>query len=259
MGIMEKLRFGSRKWAKTIAVVEPPRLKSMGVTPQSQEVSNEAAESVRRDTFKIRLAHDASRTREARFLVEKRYGDKGYELSKEPGQPVCPERITLATYKDEEVIGTLTIGFDTGSGLLADELYKVEIDKLRREGHRVCEFTKLAIDTKRASKRMMAGLFHIAYLYAGRIWDYTDIIIEVNPSHVSFYERMLGFQVLGSERMCPRVGAPAVLLRGETRHGQRMIREFGGHPELARQERTLFPYFMSPDEEHAIIHRMMRA
>lgn len=258
MGIFEKLRFGSRKWAQTIAVVEPTRLKNMGLPPQSQDVSEDAAQSVRRDTFKIRLAHDVSRIREARFLVEKRYGDKGYSLSTEAGRPVCPERITLATYKEEEVIGTLTIGFDTGAGLLADELYKPEIDALRGDGRRVCEFTKLAIDTKRASKRMMAGLFHIAYLYAGRIWGYTDIIIEVNPSHVSFYERMLGFQILGSERMCPRVGAPALLLRGETSYGQRMIRDFGGHPELARQERTLFPYFMSPDEESAIIHRMMR-
>lgn len=254
------LRFGSRNWAKTIAVVgASPQLKNLGVTPQSSDVSGQGPESVRRDMFKVRLAHDAARTREARFLVEKRYGDKGYAVSNEAGQPACPERITLATYKDEEVIGTLTIGFDTGSGLLVDELYRAEIDTLRQAGRRVCEFTKLAIDTKRASKRMMAGLFHIAYLYAGRIWEYTDIVIEVNPSHVSFYERMLGFQVFGEERMCPRVGAPAVLLRAESSYGDRMIQEFGGHPELARQERTLFPYFMSPDEEFAIIQRLMRA
>lgn len=255
---MEKLRFGSRNWARTIAVVEPPRLKNMGVTPQDGAQSNDAAESIRRDTFKIRLAHDAARTREARFLVEKRYGDKGYSVSKEPGRAICPERITLATYKEEEVIGTLTIGFDTGAGLLVDELYNSEVNQLRKEGRRVCEFTKLAIDTKRASKRMMAGLFHIAFLYAGRIWGYTDIVIEVNPSHVSFYERMLGFQVFGSERMCARVAAPAVLLRVEASYGQRMIREFGGRPDLSRQERTLFPYFMSPDEERAIIQRMLR-
>lgn len=258
MGFMDRLRFGSKAWAKTIAIVEPARLKNAGLTPLAKDAAEGLPGEVSRDTFKIRLAHDASRTREARFLVEKRYGEKGYALSKEAGRPICPERITLATYKDEEVVGTLTIGFDTGAGLLADELYKAELDRLRRHGHRVCEFTKLAIDTKRASKRMMAGLFHIAYLYAGRIWGYTDIVIEVNPSHVAFYERMLGFQVLGSERMCPRVGAPAVLLRGETSHGERMILEFGGRPELARQERTLFPYFMSPDDEHAIIQRMMR-
>lgn len=258
MGIMEKLRFGSRNWARTIAVVEPPRLKNMGLTPQDAAHSNDVAESIRRDTFKIRLAHDAARTREARFLVEKRYGDKGYALSNEPGRPICPERITLATYKEEEVIGTLTIGFDTGSGLLVDELYNSEVNQLRKEGRRVCEFTKLAIDTKRASKRMMAGLFHIAFLYAGRIWGYTDIVIEVNPSHVSFYERMLGFHIFGSERMCARVAAPAVLLRAEASYGQRMIREFGGRPDLSRQERTLFPYFMSPDEERAIIQRMLR-
>lgn len=252
---MERLRFGSRTWAKTIAVVEPNRLKNLGLTPPPRPTGG-GTESICRDTFKIRLAHDSSRTREARFLVEKRYEDKGYSVGQ--GGQSCPERITLVTYKDEEIVGTLTIGFDTGSGLLVDELYKPEVDALRQQGRRVCEFTKLAIDTKRASKRMMAGLFHIAFLYAGRIWGYTDIVIEVNPSHVSFYERMLNFQILGGERMCPRVGAPAVLLRGESSYGQRMIREFGGRPDLARQERTLFPYFMSPDEERAIIQRMMR-
>lgn len=259
MGIMERLRFGSRTWAKTIAVVEPSRLKNMGLTPQPQSGFGTPNDNVSRDTFKIRLAHDAARTREARFLVEKRYGDKGYAVGKAAApHAACPDRITLATYKDEEVVGTLTIGFDTGSGLLVDELYKREIDALRGEGRRVCEFTKLAIDTKRASKRMMAGLFHIAFLYAGRIWGYTDIVIEVNPSHVAFYERMLGFQIVGPERMCARVGAPAVLLRAESSYGQRMIREFGGRPDLARQERTLFPYFMSQDEERAIIQRMLR-
>lgn len=255
---MDRLRFGSKAWAKTIAIVEPARLHNVGLTPQSRGKGEARPEEVSRDTFKIRLAHDASRTREARFLVEKRYVEKGYALSKEPGQPICPERITLATYKDEEVVGTLTIGFDTGDGLLADELYKAEIDALRSEGRRVCEFTKLATDTKRASKRMMASLFNIAFLYAGRIWGYTDIVIEVNPSHVSFYERLLGFRVLGTERMCSRVKAPAVLMRVESSYGQSMIAEFGGRPELARQERTLFPYFMSPDDEHAIIQRMMR-
>jgi len=255
---MEKLRFGSRTWAKTIAVVEPPRLKNLGVTPQGPQPRDEATDSIRRDTFKIRLAHDTARTREARFLVEKRYGDKGYAVSQEPGQPKCPERITLVTYKDEEVIGTLTIGFDTGAGLLVDELYKAEVDRLRGEGRKVCEFTKLAIDTKRASKRMMAGLFHIAFLYAGKIWGYTDIVIEVNPSHVSFYEHMLGFGIYGKERMCGRVNAPAVLLRGDVAYGQRMIRDFGGRPDLSRQERSLYPYFMSPDDERAIIQRMLR-
>ena len=42
-------------------------------------------------------------------------------------------------------------------------------------------------------------------------FDY--VVIEVNPRHVRYYERMLGFEVIGPERMNPRVEAPAVLLR----------------------------------------------
>jgi hypothetical protein len=205
------------------------------------------------------LAHDESRTREARFLVEKRYRDVGYQVSTQSDHKTCPERITLATYKGDEVIGTITVGFDTGAGLLVDELYKPEVDSLRQQGLRVCEFTKLAIDHKGASKRMIAGLFHVAYIYAVKIWDYTDIVIEVNPSHVAFYQRMLGFQPLGVERICPRVGAPALLLRLDAaNYGASMIEKFAGHPELSRQERSLYPYFMSPHEELAILARIAR-
>lgn len=261
MGIFEKLRLGSRQWAKTIAEVESSRLKNAGLTtPQSSFVSDAAAATVRRDAFKIRLAHDEARTRDARFLVEKRYGEKGYAIARGNGHPVCPERITLATYKDEDVVGTLTVGFDTGAGLFADELYKAEVDVFRQHpGSLVCEFTKLAIDTKRASKRMMAGLFHIAFLYAHRLWGYTDILIEVNPSHVSFYQRMLGFEVCGEERMCVRVGAPAVLLRLDAGLARRMIGEFGGQANLSRQEKTLYPYFLPPEEEEEIIKRLMQS
>lgn len=260
MGIMERLRRGSRTWARTIAVVEPPqRLQNVGIVNTNPNAESASDGAVKKDTFKIRLAHDDSRTREARFLVEKRYRDVGYQVSSQAGQQTCPERITLSTYKGEEVIGTITVGFDTGAGLLVDELYRDEVDALRQQGLRVCEFTKLAIDHKGASKRMIAGLFQVASLYAVKIWGYTDIVIEVNPSHVPFYQRMLGFQSLGGEKNCPRVGAPALLLRLDAAgYGTGMIEKFGGHPELSRQERSLYPYFMSSQEERAILARIAR-
>lgn len=257
---MERLRRGSRTWARTIAVVEPPqRLQNVGIANTNPNAESASDGAVKKDTFKIRLAHDDSRTREARFLVEKRYRDVGYQVSSQAGQQICPERITLATYKGDEVIGTITVGFDTGAGLLVDELYKQEVDSLRQQGLRVCEFTKLAIDHKGASKRMIAGLFQVASLYAVKIWGYTDIVIEVNPSHVAFYQRMLGFQPLGIERICPRVGAPAILLRLDAaNYGSLMVEKFAGHPELSRQERSLYPYFMSPHEERVILARIAR-
>lgn len=234
-------------------------MKEMGMIAEGEKPAPELNGAVEKDTFKIRLAHDSERTREASFLVEKRYRDAGYRIPSANGQQICPERITLATYRDEQVVGTLTIGFDTGAGLLADELYQSEIDGLRRQGRQICEFTKLAIDSNKTSKRLLAGLFHIAYIYVGRIWGYTDIIIEVNPAHASFYQRMLNFRPLGDEKMCPRVHAPAVLLHVEVSMGQRMIELVGGRPELGRQERSLYPYFLGPEEEQGIVQRLMQA
>ena len=43
----------------------------------------------------------------------------------------------------------------------------------------------------------------------------SDVFIEVNPRHVSFYTRVLGFVVAAGEKVCERVCAPSVLLRLE--------------------------------------------
>lgn len=239
-------------------------LKNIGIAPLAAG-HGQAVEPVEvcRDVFKIRMAHDQARSSEAHYLVQRRYQQKGYLPARERGSPQertgCPDSITLACYRHEKIMGTLTLGFDVGEGLLADELYRNELDGLRADGRRICEFTKMAIDNKRTSKRMLAGLFHIAYLYAEEIWRYTDIIIEVNPSHVSFYRRLLGFEIFGPERLCPRVNAPAVLLRGDMAWGREMVRSFGGHPEMAKMERSLFPYFLSLEEEGKILQKLMWA
>ena len=39
--------------------------------------------------------------------------------------------------------------------------------------------------------------------------------MEVNPRHVRYYQRCLGFRQLGEVRQCLRVDAPAVLLHQE--------------------------------------------
>ena len=259
MGIMDRFKSASRSWAKTIVAFEsPPRLREVGgqVGVQTAEV---AGQVTREDQFKIRLAHNDERTRDAKFFVEKRYGEVGYHGSNSSISNHCPDSITLATYQGEHVIGTLTLGFDIGKGLMADELYKAEIDVLRARGGKVAEITKFALDTKLTSKRFLAAMFNVAYIYLRKLWDYTDLVIEVNPAHVAFYKRMLNFQEIGSERMCPRVHAPAVLLWVSLTDGEQRIAEVAGKHELAKQDRTLFPYFFPPEEEARITDRLLRA
>jgi hypothetical protein len=132
------------------------------------------------------------------------------------------------------------------------------VHSLRSGGHRVCEFTKLAIDGAARSKRVLATLFHVAYLYAYRVMGFDCLLIEVNPRHVNYYSRILGFTVLASSRMNLRVNAPAVLMRLDFSHTAEQIARFGGQPQLSATERSLYPYSFSPEEEAGIVARIRR-
>jgi hypothetical protein len=120
----------------------------------------------------------------------------------------------------------------------------------------LCEPSRLAID-KNVTKRVFAAMIHISYLYAHRIHGYTDYVIEVNPRHVMFYKRMLGFADFGAERPCSRVGAPAVLLRLPLQLMGEQIRRWGGLMELHGEERSFYPYFFPVKDEAGITARLL--
>ncbi len=204
--------------------------------------------------FKVRLADNEGRRNTASMLVKKMYAWRGYKIAWHAKQQ--PNRITLVASHGSSPMATISIGFDSGEGLLVDDLYRDEVDSLRAEGGRICEFTKLAVDGAIRSKRVLATLFHIAYIYSYRMSGFTDLLIEVNPRHVRFYEQMLGFGQLGPERHNHRVDAPAVLMRVNLPRSVPKIRHFGGHPEQARVEKSLFPYFFSESEENGIMRRL---
>lgn len=203
--------------------------------------------------FKIRLASSEGRRSAASYLIRKMYAWRGYETA---GADAAPNAITLVASDNDRALGTISIGFDSPAGLLAETLYGDEVRKLRAAGAKVCEFTKLAVDRNEQSRELLAMLFHIAYMYARRLHGYTDLLIEVNPRHVRFYRAMLGFEVMGAERVCPRVNAPAVLLRLSLSYAQAQIARYGGHRELAGTVRSLYPLGFSPEEETGICGRL---
>lgn len=242
------------EWDKTIITVSP-YWPAKPVSPARQDVNNQLDDLVEQQVFKIRLAHSSERVNSASILVQQKYASRGLESShfqKHPG------RITLMAFQGDKVTGTLTLGLDSPNGLLADELYKSEIDGLRAAGHKVCELTKLAIDQPRSSKRVLAALFHIAYIYGRVMQGHTDVVIEVNPRHVHFYKQMLGFKEFGPERLCGRVNAPAVLLRLEIDYVDQQIELLGGKTETARGERSLYPFFFAKKDEIGICNRLAR-
>jgi hypothetical protein len=207
--------------------------------------------------FKIRSANTYGQRSSASVLINRMYATRGYRTGPMPLQQL-PERITLTASEHDDTIGTITVGFDSDAGLHVDEVFPEETDALRRAGRRICEFTKLAMDSVVQSKRVLASLFHVAYIYAHRLMHFDDLLIEVNPRHVRYYERMLGFEALGKPRLNPRVDAPAVLMRLRFSHAHEEINKFGGWAEYSTVERSLYPLFFSVAEEASIIGRLHR-
>jgi len=160
--------------------------------------------------FKIRLAQSRPLNVDAGSLVDRGYARRGYRTAGPTGGD--PNLYTFVAYDEGKLAGTLSVRTDSERGLAADELYREEIDELRRAGCKLCEFTKLAVDVKVVSKPVLGGLFHTAVLFAGQLRDCSFAVIEVNPRHVNFYRHSLSFEPIGPERMNQRVGAPAVLL-----------------------------------------------
>jgi len=145
-------------------------------------------------------------------LVAERYSWRGYSAPATDGLE-DGRAITLVAETGGATVGTLTVRLDGPRGLRADENYPDQISALRAEGRKVCELTQLALAAEVDTRAVLSTLFGLAYCLGTTLHDVTDVLIEVNPRHVEFYRRLLGFVVAAGERLCERVQAPAVLLR----------------------------------------------
>ena len=234
-----------------VSLPKHPSLRSLCVE-EGETLQPQA--SADQKIFKIRLADSRGHCEAASVFVKRRYAWRGYQVGGINGTQ--PNRVTFSAADCEEIIAAISVGLDSMTGLFVDKLYGEEVDQLRTQNRRVCEFTKLAIEAGVRSKSILAALFHIAYIHARRINRCTDLVVEVNPRHASFYKHMLGFADCGSERLDPRVGATAVLLRLDLAFAEREIAEMGGRLELASTKRSLYPYFFAANEEMAVERRL---
>ena len=231
-----------RRKAGSMLVLDPPI-----------ELLPDGAPGPRR--FKIKAADVDSRRGLVSTLLKSRYLWRGYQTNG-LAQDQPAQRFTLAAIENEQTIGTITVAFDGPQKLSADDVFGAQVSALRLEGKRLSEFTKLAIDPTVGTKRVLAALFHVAYIVAHRMRGYDTLLIEVNPRHVRYYERMLGCRVLGGVRINRSVNAPAVLLTVEFSYIMEQIGKFGGNPEMSTDERSLYPFAFTLSEEASIIERL---
>jgi hypothetical protein len=158
----------------------------------------------------------------ANRLVRQRYASRGYEFDVASASPraACADprlehEITFVAANRDATIGTITLGLDGPFGLRAEGTHRDVVQEARAAGRRVCELTRLAVAESVNSTPVLAALFNLAYVAGDTLHGVTDVFIEVNPRHVSFYLRVLGFVVVAGETFCERVRAPSVLLHVE--------------------------------------------
>jgi len=206
-------------------------------------------------SFKIRLAKPDDVRRDAGAMVERRYASRGYVTS---ATMVSEHVCTFAAYDEGRLAGTVSLRLDSKEGLASDALYRAEIDALRAKGYKICEFTRLAVDASRVSKPVLAGLFHTVFLFAERLRGFNFVAIEVNPRHVGYYQRALGFDVIGPERYSERVSAPAVLMGVSFRKIGDNLRSHAGKGARGGAARSFYVYGFSPAEEAVILDRLRK-
>ena len=166
------------------------------------------------ESVRASIARAPHQLNEATRLVQQRYAWRGYVAPGDEAFPAPNGRcaVTLIAEAGAAIVGTMTLGLDGPGGLLVGENYPDQISAARSEGRELCELTRLALAQRADTRTVLSTLFGLGYrLFT--LHGATDVFIEVNPRHVAFYRRVLGFVVSAGERLCERVQAPAVLLR----------------------------------------------
>ena len=205
--------------------------------------------------FKIRVASSPQARREASSLVRERYARRGYLTS---ATLLSAHSCTLSAYDEGRLSGTVSLRLDSEHGLAADELYGTETRNLREQGRRICEFTRLAVDTTHISYPVLAALFHTVFLFAQKVRGFDYALIEVNPRHVGYYQRALGFHVIGGQRHNARVNAPAVLMGLPFADIAARLERHAGKRKGGALARNLYEHAFSKAEAEGILGRLRK-
>ena len=210
--------------------------------------------------YTISRANTYKQKKAARELIGKMYSQRNYK-----SENLLQESSRLTTFVaytgSGKLAGTVTVGLDSGDGLFAEESYQEEVASLRKRNGKVCEFTCLAVAPEIRSRKVLAGLFHVAMLYASRLFDHSGVIFEVTPQHGQFYEKMLGMKNIASGQICKRVNTPSVLIHsGFSYIDEQILR---AHGQLQRNQEShpvqtpsLYRHFFDKEKEDSIVSRL---
>jgi hypothetical protein len=191
----------------------------------------------------VGVAQSLEQMEAADRLVRKRYAWRGYRLEASGSQvpritsAQARREITFLATVSQSMRGTVTLRLDGPEGLHAEATHPEAVRRARADGRRIGELTRLALAEDVDSRQVLAPMFALIYTVGRVVHGVTDVLIEVNPRHVAFYVRILGFVVAGEARFCDRVSAPSVLLHLAVETLESLLEWGTTHPEQARAMR----------------------
>jgi N-acyl amino acid synthase FeeM len=237
------------------------RLRELEDTARFEPVRPSPGTSFAEGMYTIAVAADLPTRRAAYRLVYSLYLEKAYALP-HPSRmwlsifDALPETTTLIVRRGEDVVGALTVIFDSPAGLPADRLYAAELDAMRRLGRRPAEIVSLGVSPEASrGSEILVKLFNFVYLLSRKIRGATDLVSTVNPRHAGFYKRTLPFERAGDVRDYDKVGgAPAVLLRMDLDVAEEHLRsEHGPLGSRPPKSHALYRMFHNPAEETELV------
>ena len=196
-------------------------------------------------------------------IVYRCYVECGY-IEKDPsGMRVTvfnalPDTTTFTCVLRGEVVSTATVVADSPAGLPVDQIYRTEVDELRRQGRKPVEAIMLAdrrhslARTKRTVSLLMKRTLDLAMF----VLQADDMVITINPRHDVYYFRRLLFEPIGEPKAHPSVQDNPALGK---RLDLRTIEARCAVPENEWQHRLFFEnrtpvselrrsYHMTPDD-----------
>lgn len=235
----------------------------MSTSQQAIEVRSESVRSIH-----YGLARTLDERMEAFSLVHEAYVRAGLSVSNAFRLRITPYHLLptselFVASVGGEVFFTMSLIGDGRLGLPMESIYPEEVASRRAQGIRVAEVGSLA-DRRNSAGRGFFPIFCGISRYVAQFavqQGIQQLLITVHPRHAPFYQRLLGFEVIGEERSYPTVrNRPAVPLslnfetlesaypKGfKTLFGQRVAdEELRPHPMLA-EDTAYLASLVDPD------------
>ena len=114
----------------------------------------------------VTAARNPSQHERTSDLIRKMYSGRGYETDFLSRARSAQQQTFIAAAAHADCLGTVTVVQDSVQGLQVDALFPADVDAVRAEGRRICEFSRLAVEQFDDSKKVLAALFHVAFSYS---------------------------------------------------------------------------------------------